>query len=108
MEAVEVFSPVYPEAERYGGINGANDLGDIKGIPYWAIQVKNVAVAQLGKFVADAETQRIRAGALWSAVMLKLKGKHMRNGVFVMSNEQALRIMKRLEECENGTCRSKD
>ncbi|MFE4355091.1 hypothetical protein [Kitasatospora sp. NPDC056800] len=108
IEAVEVLSPVYPKAKRFGGINGANDLGDIDEIPYWVIQVKNVAVAQLGRFVADAEEQRKRAGARWSAVMLKLKGKHMRYGVFVMSNEQGIRIMKRLEECENGTCHSQD
>jgi hypothetical protein len=108
IESIEILAPVFPEADRYGGINGSNDLGDIKGVPNWAIQVKNVAVASLGKFVADAETQRDRAKAQWAGVMLKLKGKHMRQGVFVMSNAQALEIMKRLEECERGTCRPQD
>ncbi|MFE1095859.1 hypothetical protein [Streptomyces smyrnaeus] len=105
VEAVESLSPVYPAAERYGGINGANDLGDIKGVPEWALQVKNVSTAYLGKFVADAADQAKRAGKRYAGVMLKLRGKHMRHGVFVMPMNQAIAIMKELEDCHNGKCR---
>ncbi|WP_152646006.1 hypothetical protein [Streptacidiphilus albus] len=105
VEAVEVLTPVFPDAERYGNVNGSNDLGDIKGVPGWAVQVKNVATASLGAFVKDARTQADRLGARYAGVMLKLKGKHMRDSVFVMSNAQAVAIMKRLDEC---TCERRD
>ncbi|MFF4818059.1 hypothetical protein ACFY2K_26135 [Kitasatospora sp. NPDC001309] len=105
---METASPYFPEVARYGGINGANDLGDLDGIPDWAIQVKNVSVPNLGKFVADAVTQAGRAGKKYAGVMLKLRGKHMRKGLFIMPNEQAMRIMKRLEDCEHGACRKED
>ncbi|MGR6999965.1 hypothetical protein ACU686_20790 [Yinghuangia aomiensis] len=36
--------------------------------------------------------------------MLKLNGKHMRRGMFIMSVQQGVTIMRELEDWHNRTC----
>lgn len=103
VEAVEVLAPYWPEAERNGNRYGRYDQGDIGGVPDWALQVKSVVRVDLGGFVDAAEAQAGHAGKRFGAVMIKLKGKHMRHGVMVMSVEQGVRLMRELETYRNNT-----
>ncbi|MFI6609254.1 hypothetical protein [Streptomyces sp. NPDC050507] len=104
VEGVEFYGEAgyWPEVERNGNRYGPKDQGDLGRIPEWAIQIKNVATATLGAFVADAQEQAQNARKKYHAVHLKLRGRHMRRGLFIMSAEQGRRVMKELEECRNA------
>lgn len=97
-EFVETAREFGYEAGRNGSVYGQKDRGDIHGIPGWVIQVKNVAVAEIPKFIADAAEQAVNAGVRLYCVALKLRGKHMREGVVMMPVRQWFEMLKETEE----------
>lgn len=65
----------YPDADRRIR-NGRHDRGDIAGVPYMVVEVKNTAsyAGELAGWLAEAETERTNAGADLGLVWHKRKG----------------------------------
>lgn len=63
----------FPHAERRA-LHGANDRGDIAGVPGVAIEVKAVAKPSVGAWLLEAEQERINAGAGLGVVVHKPRG----------------------------------
>jgi len=65
----------YPDADRRPR-NGRNDRGDIGGVPYVVIEVKNTTsyAGELAGWLAEAEKERENAGAELGLVWHKRKG----------------------------------
>lgn len=64
----------YVHAERRA-LNGANDKGDIAGIPFVCIEVKNQAQMQLATWVDELETEIANAKAQTGVLIHKRRGK---------------------------------
>lgn len=80
-------------AERRA-LAGANDKGDISGIPGWCLEVKAVAATSYGAWLAEAERERRNAGAEWAAVIHKPRGTAAPGGYHVvMTMQQFTRLL---------------
>lgn len=55
--------------------HGANDMGDISGIPGVVIEVKNCKTLEFSKWLEEAEQERVNAGAQLAVVVAKRRGK---------------------------------
>ena len=62
----------YAERRR---LSGANDKGDISGLPGVVIEAKDVAAIRLSEFVDEAETEKDNANAAVGVAWIKRKGK---------------------------------
>lgn len=69
----------FPGAERRA-LAGTNDLGDIIGVPGWAIEVKGGKAAevaspgQVDDWMDETETERVNAGASYGLLVVKRRG----------------------------------
>jgi hypothetical protein len=72
-----------PYAERRA-LCGAQDRGDIAGIPGIAIECKSAARHELAAWVDEAETERANDGADVAAVWIKRRGKTSPGAGFVI------------------------
>jgi len=63
----------WPYAERRT-LAGANDRGDIAGIPGIVIEAKNVKAVALGTFLDEATTEAVNDGAAYGVVWMKRRG----------------------------------
>lgn len=61
-------------AERRA-LAGANDKGDVTGIPGVVIEAKSAARLELGVWLAEAHAERANAGAALGVVWAKRRGK---------------------------------
>lgn len=64
----------YPDVERRT-MSGIHDKGDIAGLRSVVIEVKDHSRMDLAGWVAEAETERVNAGATHCAVWHKRRGK---------------------------------
>ena len=64
----------FPNAERRVR-EGANDRGDVAGVPGVVFEAKNVQRIELSRFVEEAERERANAGALLGVTVIKRRGK---------------------------------
>ncbi len=64
-------------------LSGSNDKGDISGLPGWVIEAKNVSRMDLSGWLAEAEKERVNAGAEFGAVWHKKKGKTSPGAAYV-------------------------
>ena len=69
----------YLQAQGFTGaerraLAGANDKGDIAGIPDWVIEVKNHATLDLAGWLNELMRERDNAGAYYGAVVAKRRG----------------------------------
>jgi len=93
----------YPDADRRIR-NGRNDRGDIGGVPYVVIEVKNTAsyAGELAGWLAEAETERRNAGADVGLVWHKRKGTQDPGQWYVtMTGETAALFMRALSNYLN-------
>lgn len=88
----------WADAKRNGNIHGRADQGDASGVPGWAFQVKNVETARIPEFLKAAQEQAASAGAPWFGLVLKLRGKHIRDGAFVMPVWLAMRLIREVDD----------
>lgn len=102
-EFVEASTENGYKTQRNGNIHGQADQGDIAGISDWTVQVKNVATVKIPEFIKAAKEQAVNAGNRFYCVALKLRGKHMREGVILMPVQQWFDIVKELEELRAET-----
>lgn len=87
--------------ERNGSRYGSKDRGDIAGLPDWTIQVKSVAKYSIPEWLRDAKEQAQNGGTRWFGLALKLTGKHMRDGAFLMPNERFFALLNYIGELED-------
>lgn len=64
----------FPLAERRV-MGGQNDRGDVSGVPYTVLELKNQAKMALSGWVEEAKTEGANDGAKWWATVHKRKGK---------------------------------
>lgn len=91
----------FATAERNGSRYGSKDRGDIAGLPDWTIQVKSVARYSIPAWLKDAEEQAGHGGTKWFGVALKLTGKHMRLGAFLMPVSKFFELLNYVHELED-------
>lgn len=83
----------FPHAERRA-LKGAQDRGDIAGIPGVAIEVKNCAQTQLAAWLDEAAVERANDKADYGFVWFKRRGKSSPGSWFVlMDGNQLVRIL---------------
>lgn len=64
----------FPHAERRA-LAGVNDLGDITGTPGIVWECKNHKTLSFSEWLAEAETERVNAGADFGIVIAKRRGR---------------------------------
>tara|TARA_B100000287_G_scaffold165924_1_gene156498 strand:+ start:9114 stop:9443 length:330 start_codon:yes stop_codon:yes gene_type:complete len=76
-------------------LSGANDKGDIIGVPDFALECKNVKdwSKQLGAFVQEAEIEAGNAGVPFGAVVIKKRNSNTSRSYVVMSLEKFVELM---------------
>lgn len=91
----------FATAERNGSRYGSKDRGDIAGVPDWTIQVKNVVRYEIPKWLSDAEEQAGNGDTRWFGLALKLKGKHMRQGAFLLPIGKWFELLQYVRQLED-------
>jgi hypothetical protein len=82
---------------------GPHDVGDLGGIPPFAVQNKNYGdiVTALNVGLAGAEKQKAHAGQDYAVALIKRPRKSVGQGYAVMSIETWARLVLRLARAEN-------
>jgi len=78
-------------------MGGANDRGDVAGIPNVCLEVKNTGVMEMGRAVAEAEKEAKNANARWWSVILKRRRANVSAAYVVIDLEQWSRILRILD-----------
>jgi hypothetical protein len=82
-----------PHAERRA-LGGANDRGDIAGIPGVVIEAKSAARVELAAWTDEAEAERRNAGAAIGIVWTKRRGKTSPGaGYVLMTGDTLIRLL---------------
>lgn len=74
----------FPHAERAYGAGRPDDRGDIVGLPGVVIECKNHARIDLAGWLAEAERERVNAGARFGVVVYKRRGCNAAKAYVVM------------------------
>lgn len=87
----------WPSVERRA-LRGANDQGDIAGLPGVCIEVKAHREIDLAQFVDEAEAERRNSGADVAVAWVKRRGKGSPAEWYVcMTGEQFVQLLKERE-----------
>lgn len=90
----------FPNAERNGSRYGSKDRGDVAGVPDWTIQVKSVARYSIPEWLRDAKEQAENGSTRWYGLALKLTGKHMREGAWLMPMSKFFELLRYVEQLQ--------
>jgi hypothetical protein len=75
--------------------NGAQDRGDITGLPGVVVEAKNASRVELAEWLKEAQTETANAGAEVGVVWAKRKGKASAADAFVlMDGSTFVRLLK--------------
>ena len=83
----------FPEADREFGAGRKDDVGDIRGVPKTVIEVKDDKSFNFSGWLIEAETERVNAGADWGIVFVKRPGKGIKEGYFLMTIENGIKLL---------------
>lgn len=83
----------FAKAGREYGAGRTDDVGDVRGVPRTAVEVKAEKAFNPSGWLAEAEKERINAGADWAVVFAKRPGKAMKDGYFIMRAEDGARLL---------------
>lgn len=84
-----------PYAERRR-LAGANDKGDIAGLPGVVIEAKNERTYKLPQWLREAEEETVNAGAELGVVWAKQNGKTAaENGFIIMSPSTLMHLLQK-------------
>ncbi|MFC7719679.1 hypothetical protein [Nonomuraea recticatena] len=86
--------------KRNGSMYGANDRGDLGGVPGWTLQCKNTQQDRWLEWFTKTEQQAANNKTRWWAVIRKMRGKAVELSLFVMTLEQGRELMAHLRELE--------
>ena len=67
---VEFFKTFFPKVERRV-LYGKNDKGDVAGVPYFAVEVKNQKAYKISEWLEETEQERINAGEPYGVLIVK-------------------------------------
>lgn len=73
---------------------GANDRGDVAGIPRWVIECKNTKSIDLAQGMKEALKEKSAAKADFSALVVKRRNYPVAEGYAVMSVSQLAALMR--------------
>jgi len=73
------------ETRKLGSFQGAADIGDLDGIPGWAIQIRNRGVMTVGDACRDAERQAKRANRPFWAVVFKRRNHSVEKSYVIIT-----------------------
>lgn len=93
--------PEYPRVKRNGSQYGANDRGDLGGVPGWTIQCKNVLQDRWSEWFKATTTQAVNNKTRWWVIVRKTRGKSVGESLFTMSLEKGRELMTHLRDLEN-------
>ena len=65
-------------------MGGANDKGDVAGIPNWVIEAKNVTISGLGQAMNEAKREARNAGARYYAAVLNRRSHDLERSYAVV------------------------
>lgn len=102
-ELRETFPLVDPRLIERNGAHGQADRGDIRGVPLWTVEAKNVKTIDLSGFMRETETERQNAGDQYGVCLVKARRKPLADGYAVMTIGTWLRLAARLNELERAT-----
>ena len=88
-----LLSAGFLQAERHNRAGATSDVGDVRGIPRSTIEVKDQERLNFSGWLAEAEAERINAGNDYAILIAKRRGKHMRDGYFVMRVEDGIKLL---------------
>ena len=92
----------FPYAERRA-LYGANDRGDITGIPGVMLECKSVKSVELAEFVDQVVAQTDNAEADIGAAVIKRRMRPAKDGYVVMTLEQFTTMLQMLEGMSHAT-----
>ena len=75
----------HPYVERAYGAGRPDDVGDLDGVPGWALELKNHQKLALSGWLEEAEVERVNARARFAAVIAKRRGKNAGQSYVVMT-----------------------
>ena len=75
----------HPYVERAYGAGRPDDVGDLDGVPGWALELKNHKTLALSGWLDEAESERVNARARFAAVIAKRRGKSVGQSYVVMT-----------------------
>ena len=74
-----------PYAERAYGAGRPDDVGDLDGVPGWALELKNHQKLALSGWLEEAESERLNARKRFAAVIAKRRGMSAGHAYVVMT-----------------------
>ena len=74
-----------PYAERAYGAGRPDDVGDLDGVPGWALELKNHQKMAFAGWLDEAEVERKNLRARFCAVIAKRRGKSAGHAYVVMT-----------------------
>jgi len=101
VDCVTYLQDEYPEAHRNGNMYGPKDRGDIGKVTDWTLQCKNTKVDQWSKWFPAVVSQSEYNQTRWWAVVRKVRGKNVREALFVMPFWKGKELMAYLRDLED-------
>lgn len=83
----DYLEPWFPHVERQC-LRGANDRGDLLGIPGWCLELKAERSLDATTALKEAQVAARHAGARWCAAILKRRSKPIGEALVVMTLRQ--------------------
>ena len=80
---------------------GAQDEGDLGGLPSWAFECRDRAKMDLSKNVRDANNRAQAKGALFGVTIMKKRNASVGDGYVAMDLETFAKILERIERKEH-------
>lgn len=84
----------FADADREFGAGRADDVGDVRNVPRTVIEVKAEKSFNPSGWLAEAEAERINAGADYGIVFAKRPGKSLKDGYFIMRLEDGIALLR--------------
>ncbi|MEU1881935.1 hypothetical protein ABZ470_31940 [Streptosporangium sp. NPDC020072] len=97
----DFFADLFAAVKRNGNQYGPNDRGDIDGVPGWTLQLKNTAEDKWGTWFEATATQAVNNETRWWAVIRKMRGKNVKDSLFVMPLWKAKEMIAHMNQLEN-------
>lgn len=86
----------YPAERRYGA-GQQQDKGDIRGVPHFALECKNLKSITLSSIMDETEVERRHAKERFGAAVIKRRGKNVSQAYVVMTLENWVSLLKYLD-----------
>ena len=77
---------------------GVNDIGDIRGIPGWALECKAERAIDLAGYMKEAEREAANGKTRFFAAIVKRRNKGVDEGYVVMPMKVFVQVLKELNE----------